>query len=99
MDAERATATQLSAFAGWKSAEMLFPVVSCRNRQSGAGEQMEKMGVARGASRFTSASAARATASCSEVVRGVERRTSANLTPLLRVNQKRNTLVVEHKGK
>lgn len=74
-DGERATAL--------KHAEMLVPVVSCRNRQNGAAEQMEKMGVARGASSFTPASAARATASCGEVVRGVERRTSANLAPLL----------------
>lgn len=86
----------LSAVAGWKSAEMLFPVVSRRNRQSGAAEQMEKIAVARGASSFTSASAARVTASCGVVA---ERRTSANLTPSLRMNQRRNTLVVEHKGK
>lgn len=88
-----------AAAAGWKSAEMLFPVVSCCNRRSGAAEQMEKMAVARGASSFTPASAARMTASCGEVARAVERRTSANLTPLLRMNQKRSTLVVEHKGK
>lgn len=89
----------LSAVGGWKSTEMPLPVVSGCNRRRGAAKQMEKMAVARGAWSFTSASAARVAASCGEAARGVERRTSVNLTPLLTMNQKRNTLVVEHKGK
>lgn len=75
---------------------MPFPVVPGGNRRSGAAKQMEKMAVARGASSFTSA---RVAASCGGAVRGVERRTSVDLTPLLTMNQKRNTLVVQHKGK